>query len=263
MGLLGGPAKTSAPRGSDRPDSPLLELRAATRRIVDGPRLLTVLDCVSFELRPGESAGLYGAPRSGKSTLLRLACGIEHPDDGCVRFDGRDIASMRARHRAALLRSQIALIAADGWLPGPGESVLDHLATSLGSAGLTLQQARRAGQAALELVGAAGLAQEPAGSLSRTQRALADLARALAREPKLLLVDEPAPVPSIADRERFLASLRDIAGERGIALLVASEDIAALQGLHTLMSLSAGELRSTAGRATVVPLRRRAAAGGS
>jgi len=251
------------PRAGDAPASPLLELAAVTKRIADGPRTVTLLDSIAFELRPGEIAGLYGAPRSGKSTLLRLACGVEQPDRGTVRFEGADIARMPGRQRARLLRCQIALITADGWMPGPGESVLDHLATSLGSAGLTLDQARRAGQAALELVGVAGLAQDPAGSLSRTQRARADLARGLARNPKLLLVDEPAPVPSLAERERFLALLRDIVSQRGIALLIASEDMAALQGAHTLMSLSSGELRSTASSATVVPLRRSGAAGGS
>lgn len=249
----------SSPAGQ----SPLLEASAVTKRFADGACAVTLLDSVTFELRAGEIAGLYGPPRSGKSTLLRLACGIEQPDRGVVRFEGRDIAKMPRRERARLLRSPIALIASDGWMPGPGETVLDHLATSLGSAGLTLDQARRACQASLQSVGAAGIAQEPAGSLSRLQRALADLARGLARRPKLLLVDEPAPVPSIAERERFVSLLRQIADEQGISLLIASEDIAALQGAHTLMSLSGGELRSTAHSATVVPLRRRGAASGS
>ena len=57
------------------------------------------------------------------------------------------------------------------------------------------------------------------------------LARALVREPRLLLVDEPAPMPSLRDRERFCATLREVASERGIALLIASEDMSTLQGV--------------------------------
>jgi len=88
------------------------------------------------------------------------------------------------------------------------------------------------------------------------------LARALVREPRLLLVDEPAPMPSLTDHERFCATLRRIAAERGIALMMASENLATLGGMGTLMSLSArGELLSTGEeRGTVVALAPRRAA---
>ena len=73
------------------------------------------------------------------------------------------------------------------------------------------------------------------------------LARALVREPRLLVVDEPAPMPSLGERERFCALLRATPSERGIALLMASEDLAVLQGLAVLGSIADGELCSRAG----------------
>ena len=88
------------------------------------------------------------------------------------------------------------------------------------------------------------------------------LARALAREPRLLVLDEPALFPSLRDRDSFYTMLRAAARERDMALLVASEEMAALQGFGVLISIADGELISTEARGTVVALpgRRRAGA---
>jgi ABC-type glutathione transport system ATPase component len=80
------------------------------------------------------------------------------------------------------------------------------------------------------------------------------LARALAREPRLLVIDEPSLMPNLAERDRFYALLRSAAAERGMALLVASEEMAALQGVGVLMSISNGELCSTEERGTLLHL---------
>jgi ABC-type molybdenum transport system ATPase subunit/photorepair protein PhrA len=127
--------------------------------------------------------------------------------------------------------------------------VLDHVATGAGSSGVSLRHARRRAMHALAAVDAAALAAEDSGSgaLSAAERAHVMLARAIVREPTLLLVDEPAPLPSLSERERFCALLRSLARERKIALLVASEELSCLQGLGVLASLSGGQLCSTAG----------------
>jgi ABC-type glutathione transport system ATPase component len=241
---------------------PLLSFANVSRRLCDGCGEVVVLDGVSFEIQAGVAVGLYGARRSGKSTLLRLAAAIESPDAGTVRFDGRDVTRISAGERARLLRGPVALLSASEWPASPGETVLDHVATSVGSSGLTLREARRRALGALDRVGVAALCgQELTASLSLRERARVMLARALVREPRLLVVDEPAPMPSPGDREQFCALLRTAAREREIALLVASEDMAALQGLDVLMSISAGELCSTEERGTVVRLPRRRAVG--
>jgi ABC-type lipoprotein export system ATPase subunit len=250
-------------RISAEASSPLLAFRTVSKSECDGTRARVVLDRVSFELEAGASLGIYGARRSGKSTLLRLAAGLDFPEEGSVYFEGREPARMSTRERARLLRGSLALLTSEDWPASPGETVMDNVAMSAGSSGLSLREARRAALGALDRVGAAGIcAQEMAGSLSPCERARVLLARALVRGPRLLVVDEPAPIPSLIERDGFCALLRTVARERGIALLVASEELSALQGLETLATISAGELCTAEEPGKVVELQQRRSSAG-
>jgi ABC-type lipoprotein export system ATPase subunit len=233
----------------------LLSLLDVSKSYPDGGREILVLDRVSLQLQAGVSVGVYGSRRAGKSTLLRLAAGIASPDSGTIRFEGRDIATMSVSERGRLLRSEIAYMSCEDWRANPGESVVDHVATSLGSEGLTMREARGRALHALDSVGvgAAG-GGEPTASLSLTERTRVMLARALAREPRLLVLDEPALMPHLKDRDSFYALVRTAASERDMALLVASEEMSALQGVSVLMSIADGELVSTEERDNVVRL---------
>jgi ABC-type glutathione transport system ATPase component len=242
--------------------APLITFQDVSKRYPDGGREMLVLDRVSLTIEAGASVGVYGTRRSGKSTLLRLAAGIVLSDSGAVRFEEEDMSRMSAGARGRLLRGPIAFMSAEDWRAHPGETVIDHVATSLGSEGLTMREARRRAVNILDQlgIGAAG-AQETAASLSLTDRTRVMLARALAREPRLLVLDEPALMPKLGDRDRFYAQLRAAARERQMGLLIASEEMAALQGVGVLVSIADGELCSTEERGTVVPLPRRRAAG--
>lgn len=243
--------------------TPLLSFLNVSKRFPDGSREIVVLDRVSLDVDAGVSVGVYGPRRSGKSTLLRLAAGIALPDAGAIRFEGHDIVRMSTGERGRLLRDAIAFMAAADWRATPGESALDHVATSLGSAGLTMREARRRAMRALDEVeiGVASAA-ELTASLALSERVRVMLARALAREPRLLVLDDPAPLPSLGERDRFFALLRSAAREHGITLLMASEEMAALQGVGAMVSICDGELVSTGSQGTVVQLpgRRRAGA---
>jgi putative ABC transport system ATP-binding protein len=242
--------------------TPLLSFANVSKGYPDGEREISVLDGVRLDIEAGASVGVYGRRRSGKSTLLRLAAGIELPDAGSVRFAGRDTAAMGARERGRLLRREIAFMAADDWRAVAGETVVDHVATSLGSAGPTMREARRRALRALQETGVgAASAAEPTLALSLNERARVMLARALAREPRLLVLDEPALMPAVSERDRFYALVRSVALARHITLLLASEEMTALQGVGTLVSISDGELCSTERLGTVVQLQGRRRAG--
>jgi len=241
--------------------SQVLEFAQVVKRRWDGTRELLVLDGVSFEIGRGTFVGLYGARRSGKSTVLRLAAGLDLADEGRVAVAGCDLASASAVERARLLRGVVALVAPDSWRARPQESLVDHLVLSLGCDGITATQARRRAYSALDEVGLAGVGLEPTASLPMVERLNLMLARALLHTPELLLIDEPSVIPSVSGRERFGKLLRELARARNLAVIVASEELAAVQGSSVLMSLGAGQLTSTDERGVVVhfPGRQRAA----
>jgi ABC-type multidrug transport system ATPase subunit len=231
----------------------LLSLQNVSRRYPDGRREIAVLDRVSLELNQGDSVGVYGRRRSGKSTLLRLAAGILLPDEGTIRFEGRDLASMTAGERSWLRRGAIAFVSSEDWRPETGETVIEHLIASLLSDGVSPDAARRRAHGALQELEFRRDAEEPIEGLCSAARSRVMLARALVQEPRLLILDEPALMPGLGARDRFQRVLRGAAQRRGLGLLAASQEISALQGFSTLVSIADGELCSTEESGAVLP----------
>jgi ABC-type methionine transport system ATPase subunit len=232
--------------------TPLLSFENVSKRYPDGQREIVVLDGAHFEIDAGIFTGVWGARRAGKSTLLRLMAGVESPDRGRVCFEGRDMAGMSLLARERLLRSEIALITMSDWHPIARETVVEHVALSLGSNMSSMSDARRRALRWLECVGMAGHADDLTRSLSLTERMRLILARALVREPRLLLVDEPASIPSLSERDALYRLLRDVTQASGRTLVIASEEMAPLHGAEVVMSIGDGELCSTDERGTVV-----------
>jgi ABC-type lipoprotein export system ATPase subunit len=241
----------SAP-GRAAGEAPLLCFEQVGKTYPDGRWRTVVLEETSFDIHRGEHVGILGARRSGKSTLLRLAAGIEAPDEGRIAFEGSDLAGMSTLQRDRLLRRKIGLLASDDWHPANGERVVDLVALPLLSDGATLHDARSRARRMLSWAQAADYADDLAAPLAVGERTRVMLARALVREPLLLLVDEPAVVPSPSDRKELYALLRAGAHERGAALVIASEDTDATQGCDMLMSIGDGDLVQVGGEPGIV-----------
>jgi ABC-type methionine transport system ATPase subunit len=231
---------------------PVLSFESVSKRHRDGYREIVVLDNASFDLDQGTFIGVWGSRRAGKSTLLRLMAGVETPDAGVVRFDGQDMGAMTPARRERLLRSEIALMTTDDWQSRSKESVVDHVALSIGSSAVSLLEARRLARRVLDRVGIASYADELTRSLSVAERTRVMLARALVREPRLLLVDEPALVPSLMERDALCDLLREVSRDIGATLVVASEEMAPLHGAEVVMSVGDGELCSTDERGQII-----------
>jgi ABC-type cobalamin/Fe3+-siderophores transport system ATPase subunit len=222
----------------------LLSLTQVTKRQADGRREIIVLDSVSLQIDHGDFAGVWGPKRSGKSTLLRVMAGVEQADTGEVRFDGQRVSGMPARKRSRLLRyGGIALVSSD-WRTQIVRPVVELVATARASDGAPMREARMLARKALGRVDATDCADAQTDRLTLGERLRVALAMALVREPRLLLVDEPAVLPSPLEGEDFYALLRSLGAERDLAVVIASENLTALSGTVRTMAVSGGEVRS-------------------
>jgi predicted ABC-type transport system involved in lysophospholipase L1 biosynthesis ATPase subunit len=236
----------------------LLSLEHVSKRHRHGRHEVVILDCVSLEVDPDDFVGIWGAPQAGKSSLLRLAAGIEAPDSGVVRFEGQDLATLSGAQRALLLRRAIGMVSASPhesttWDAHRGDEIVDYVAVPLLGDGCSRVAADLAATQALERVGIIDSLHESIRELSLGERVRVSLARALVREPRLLLVDEPAMIPSPGERDAIRDLLRSVARQGGVALIVASEDPGLLRGARRVFSVGDGRLLSSDRLGQVLP----------
>lgn len=183
------------------------------------PRGQRVLDAVSFEVDAGEWLSLIGPNGSGKTTLLKIAAGLVHPDGGVlVRFRGEPMASLSIRERAKRVAYLAADLVAD--FPMTAWEAVSLGRTAYGGAG-----GEERVRSALARCGCAGLADRSISTLSGGERQRVLLARAIAQEARVLLLDETL---SRMDLHHQLAAgglLREYASREGLAVVLVSHDL--------------------------------------
>jgi ABC-type ATPase involved in cell division len=179
--------------------------------------------------------------------------GIERPDSGEVRFDTRALQTMSRRERARQLRrGGIAFVSCD-WRPQIVRPVVELVATACASDGTPMAQARTQARQALSRAAVTECADIRTDRLSFGERLRVALAMALVREPRLLLVDEPAVLPSPIESDELYRLLRSLGEDRSLAVVIASENLAATAGTLRTMAVSSGEVRSMDEDGVVVP----------
>jgi ABC-type lipoprotein export system ATPase subunit len=230
----------------------LLELELVSKRFRARRREALVLDQVSLELDPGELVVVWGRRRSGRTTLLRIAAGIEAPDTGYVRFAGQDLASTGER----ALGQGIGYVR-KGLRASEEEGVLEQVAAPLLARGVSVQEARTRARDALARAGAPACAALRVSELGAGESVRVALARTLSLSPAILVIDEPVCAVELTERDELLALLRTLAGE-GVAVLASASEASELAGAHRALSLGDGRLQgpTTAELAPVLALRR-------
>jgi ABC-type lipoprotein export system ATPase subunit len=230
----------------------LLTVEHVSKCYREGQRERTALDDVSLEVCNGELVVIYGERRSGRTTLLRIAAGIQAPDSGTVLFAGRDLA----RHGEDALGEGIGYVRKT--LRGSEEQgVPAQVVAPLLARGISVRRARDTARTALERAGAQRCAGAVVDELGVAETVRVALARALTLSPALVVIDEPAAGVELSERDGILAQLRTLAAE-GTAVLACTGEPTELAGAHRALTLSDGRLRGPASTelATVVALRR-------
>ncbi len=177
---------------------------------------LRAVDGVSFELAKGEFLAVVGPNGSGKTTLLNLINGVYKPDEGRVIFDGRDITDLPPYKRAKLGMSRAFQVPR----PFPESTVIENVMVgAIFNGGYDLRKAREVAEEALRYVGLYEKRHELAGRLTFNELRLLELARALAGNPKLLLLDEVMAGLTPKEIDAIVHLIRRLAEERGIAAI--------------------------------------------
>ena len=180
---------------------------------------VTVLSGVSFSLAAGDAAAIMGPSGSGKSTLLYIVGALEPPTKGRVSLDGRDPFTLAGAELAAFRNKEIGFVFQDHCLL-PQCTVLENvLIPTLVARGDGTQDTQRA-RALIEQVGLAGRTEHRPGELSGGEKQRAAIARALIREPRLLLCDEPTGNLDRASAENVASLLLDLHRRQKTILIV-------------------------------------------
>jgi iron complex transport system ATP-binding protein len=198
-----------------------LDLQHVTAKYGSGP---TVLHSVDAHVEPGEVVALIGPNGAGKSSLLRVAAGVLRPSAGRVLLDGADVAELSARQRAR----RIAVVPQEGPVPNgllvPEMVALGRTPYVRMLLGPTASD-RRAVDWAIAVAGVEALADRFVDELSGGERQRVILARALAQEPRLLLLDEPTANLDLHHQVAMLELVRGLTRERGLAVVAAVHDL--------------------------------------
>ena len=206
----------------------------------------TVVNDVSLTLPRGAIGALIGANGSGKSTLIRLLAGLLKPANGQVLIDGVPLSTVPSRERAKRI----------AYVPQATVTVFPFTALEVVLTGRSPYSGRfrfeskddeQIALAALDVLDAAHLAQRPVTELSGGERQLVTVARALAQEPDVMLLDEPASALDLKHRTQLARALRRLGDERGIAALTITHDLMLLDSVADLVFAMKGGRMIAAG----------------
>jgi putrescine transport system ATP-binding protein len=178
---------------------------------------VAALDDLTLDIAEGEVFCLLGPSGCGKSTLLRLLAGLEAPDTGRILLDGRDLVGTPPHRRPLNMMFQ-------SYALFPHLSVAGNIAYGLKRAGLSRAEIAARTDEMLSLVQLDGLGSRYPAQLSGGQRQRAALARALARRPRVLLLDEPLGALDRRLRESTQAELKDLQARLGTTFVVVTHD---------------------------------------
>jgi iron complex transport system ATP-binding protein len=201
-----------------------------------------VLNCASLSLPRGSIGGMIGANGSGKSTFLRVLAGLTQPSSGTVVFRGMPLSKLEPRERARHI-AYVPQVSATIFPFTALEVVLSGRNPYSGRFRFESKRDEEIALGALEALDAAHLAARPITELSGGEQQLVTIARALAQEPEVMFLDEPASALDLKHRAQLARSLLRLRDDRDITVLTVTHDLMLLdQTFDLLFAMKGGQV---------------------
>jgi putative ABC transport system ATP-binding protein len=215
----------------------IVSLRRVRREYPGG---VTALRDVDLEIGRGDLVAIVGPSGSGKSTMLNVIGTLDRPTSGQVVIDGYDVAELADRRLSALRATRVGFVFQFFNL-ATGVSALDNVADGLLYAGVGLRQRRERAETALRRVGLGQRLTHRPHELSGGEKQRTAIARAVVREPALLLADEPTGALDSRSGEGVMAVLLDL-NEAGTTIVVVTHEQNVAAYLRRQVSMLDGQV---------------------
>jgi oligopeptide/dipeptide ABC transporter ATP-binding protein len=198
------------------------------------------VDGVRFEIAAGQTFGLVGESGCGKSTLAMLLVKLIEPSAGSMRLDGNDIAALKGPALRAF-RRRVQLVFQDPYSSlDPRQTIASAISEPLRTLGLASDRAAavRRAEEAVQLVGLDGeLLRRLPHELSGGQRQRVVIARALALDPRLVILDEPTSSVDVSVQAQILGLLQDLRRRRGLTYLLISHNLVVVRFMSDIVAV--------------------------
>ena len=214
--------------GNGQSSSPIVQVKDVVKRFHVGDGDVTILKGISLDIMPGEFVAIVGPSGNGKSTLLNMMTGIDHPSEGQVIVTGQSVHTM-SENELAVWRGEHLGIIFQFFQLLPALSLLKNVMLPMDLVKKTPRRERQArAMALLDTVGLADQAHKLPSQVSGGQQQRAAIARALANDPPLLVADEPTGnLDSTTAEDVFQLFLKLVGAGKTMVMVTHSRTLAA------------------------------------
>ena len=213
----------------------MIEVKEITKFYGTGESRFQVLKGINLKIEDGDFAVILGASGSGKSTLLNVMSGLERPESGAVIYDGNDIAMLSDDKLTAFRRENVGFIFQQYYLL-PDMNVLKNV-----KMGADLAK-NSDYEAVIEAVGLKDKLHKHPGELSGGEQQRVSVARALAKKPKVLFLDEPTGALDEATGRLVLDYIAKLQAEYGFTIIMVTHNLNIAEMAKTVIKMNSGKV---------------------
>jgi putative ABC transport system ATP-binding protein len=226
----------------------LFDISGLTKEYGEGSAKVVALDKIDLAIPGRKFIAILGASGSGKSTLLNMLGCMDRPTHGKILFRGADVTGYSKRQMTAFRGENIGFIFQSYNLL-PDLTALENVEFSTELAGLSRAEA----EAALGMVGLSDRLDHYPAQLSGGEQQRVSIARAIAKEPKVLMCDEPTGALDFQTGVRVLEAIKRVHIEKGASVLFITHNQEIAKAADIVISLRSGQIRGVSENASPLP----------